>query len=146
MKVILLEDVRNLGKAGDIKEVKNGYGFNFLLPNALAEFATPQTIRQAEEMIRKRRAEEQTLSAGWQKTAQALADKKVVIQTKAEGGKLFGSVGQAEIASALSVMGIAVNADVIIMDKPFKKTGVFPVRARFAEGIEASFEVMIESE
>lgn len=146
MKVILLEDVQKLGKAGDIKEVKNGYGFNFLLPNALAEFATPATIRQAEQMLAKRRLSQQTSMADLRTKADQLAGKKVLIKTKVEGEKLFGSVGREEVASALSMMGIEIEAKTIAIDKPFKKTGVFPVSAHFAEGVDASFEVMIEAE
>ena len=146
MKVILLEDVQKLGKAGEIKDVKNGYGFNFLLPNALAEFATPVAIRQAEQMIVRRRADQQTLAADFKVQSEALAGKKIIIKTRSEEGKLFGSVGREEIAHALSAMGIEIDAKIILLDKPLKKVGVFPVKAHFSPGAEASFEVVIKAE
>ena len=146
MKVILLEDVARLGKAGEIKEVRNGYGFNFLLPEGLAEFATPGAILQSEGLIAKRRKEQQVATENIQAQAAALAGKKVTIKTKSEKGKLFGSVGREEIAAALSVMGVELDARTIMIDKPFKEVGTFPVEANFGHIAKASFEVIIESE
>lgn len=146
MKVILLEDVARLGKAGEIKEVRNGYGFNFLLPEGLAEFATPGAILQSEGLIAKRRKDQQVMTENLQAQAAALAGKKVMIKTKSEKGKLFGSVGREEIAAALSVMGVEIDAKTIVIDKPFKEVGTFPVEANFGHVAKASFEVIIESE
>lgn len=146
MKVILLEDVARLGKAGEIKEVRNGYGFNFLLPEGLAEFATPGAILQSEGLIAKRRKDQQVMTENLQAQAAALAGKKVTIKTKSEKGKLFGSVGREEIAAALSVMGVEIDAKTIVIDKPFKEVGTFPVEANFEHVAKASFEVIIESE
>lgn len=146
MKVILLEDVEKLGKAGDIKEVKSGYGFNFLLPAGLAEFATPESIRQSEKLIAKRRKETQVMTEDFKAKALELAGKKVIIKTKSEKGKLFGSVGREEIAAALSMMGVELDEKTLVIEKPFKELGTFPVEAHFGQGTRASFEVTIESE
>lgn len=146
MKVILLEDVARLGKAGEIKEVRNGYGFNFLLPEGLAEFATPGAILQSEGLIAKRRKELQVANENLETEAKALSGKKVTIKTKSEKGKLFGSVGRDEIAAALGVMGIEIDAHSIAIEKPFKETGTFPVVGHFGHTAKATFEVIIESE
>lgn len=146
MKVILLQDVDGLGKAGDIKEVKNGYGFNFLLPEGLAEFATPGSVRQAEKTIARRRSELQSMTEDFKAKAAGLTGKKVLIKTKSENGKLFGSVGREEIAAALSIMGIELDEKAILIDKPMKEIGTFPVEADFGHDAKASFEVTIESE
>jgi len=145
MKVILLQDVEKLGKAGEVKEVKNGYGFNFLLPKGLAESATPESIRQQELLMAKRRKELQMMNEDFKEKAVKLKDKKVVIKTKTENEKLFGSVGREEIASALEAMDVKIDAKMIVLEKPFKKAGTFPVSARFGE-METSFKVVIESE
>lgn len=146
MKVILLQDVQKLGKAGDIKDVSNGYGFNFLLPEGLAELATPETIKQAERFIAKRAKELEAIAGDLKAKAAGIEGKKVIIRTKAENGKLFGSIGREEIAAALSAQGIETDKKAIAVAKPFKEVGNFPVEADFGHGVKVSFEVSIEAE
>lgn len=146
MKVILLEDVDRLGKAGDIKEVKVGYGLNFLLPEGLAELATPKTIKQAEKFIAKRAKELASVLTELKAKAAGIEGKKIVIKTKTEKGKLFGSVGREEIAAALTALGVVVDKKEVIIDKPIKEVGTFKCEAHFGHGIKAVYEVMIESE
>ena len=146
MKVILLEDVKGVGKAGAVKDVKNGYGFNFLLPEGLAEMATPGASKQAEKIIAKRAKEVEGAKADWKAKARELSGKKVTIKTKAEKGKLFGSIGREEVAASLSGLGIAVDPAIIDLEKPWKEVGVFPAKARFGQDIEAQFEVEILAE
>lgn len=146
MKVILLQDVENLGKAGEIKEVRSGYGFNFLLPQGLAEFATPQAIKQSEKIIASHRQEIEAQKESFQKKADELKGKKVTLKMKAEKGKLFGSVGKDEIAVALKESGTEIDAKMIMIAKPFKETGTFPAEVNFGHGVKASFEVVIVAE
>lgn len=146
MKVILLQDVEKFGKAGEIKEVRSGYGFNFLLPEGLAEFATPSAIKEAEKSIARRKKEVVATAESFKKIAGELAGKKVTITTKAENGKLFGSIGREEVAVALKEAGIEMDAKNIVIEKPFKEVGVFIVEAHFGHGVKASFEVTIKSE
>lgn len=146
MKVILLQDVANFGKAGEIKEVRSGYGFNFLLPEGLAELATPSAIKEAEKSIARRKKDIEVLALSMKKTADELAGKKVTITTKAENGKLFGSIGSEEIVVALKSIGITVDAKNIIVEKPFKEIGAFAIEAHFGHGVKASFEVLIKAE
>lgn len=146
MKVILLQDVAKLGKAGETKEVRNGYGFNFLLPKGLAEFATPEAIKQAEKMIAKNRKQLEEATTSAKAKAKELEGKQVLIKAKVEKDKLFGSIGREEISAALNVMGVIVDAKVIALEKPFKKTGTFPVEAHFGYDVKASFSVVIEAE
>lgn len=146
MKVILLQDVANFGKAGEIKEVRSGYGFNFLLPQGLAEFATPVAIKQVEKSVARHHKEIGVMTDAFKKQAAELAGKKVTIKTKSEKGKLFGSVGREEIVAALQEAGVAVEAKFIVIEKPFKEIGTFPVEANFGHGVKASFEVIIKAE
>lgn len=146
MKVILLEDVRGLGKALEVKEVKNGYGFNYLLPEGLADLATPGALKQAERFVAKRQAESAKMTEESRVLANALSGKKVVIKSKAENGKLFGSVGREEVVLALSAMGITIEKSVLVLDKAIKETGEFALSADFGHGVKASFELVVESE
>ncbi len=146
MKVILLQDVEKLGKAGEVKEVRSGYGFNFLLPQGLVELATPSAIKEAEKAIARRKKDIEALSLALKKTADELMGKKITITSKAEKGKLFGSIGSEEIALALKKDGIIVDAKYIVVEKPFKEIGAFAVEAHFGHKVTASFEVLIKAE
>ena len=146
MKVILLADVKGLGKALDVKEVKNGYGFNYLLPEGLADLATPGALKQAERFVAKRKEEGAKQTEESRVVAMALSGKKVVIKSKAEQGKLFGSVGCEEVVTALEAMGIKVDKRTIVLEKALKEVGTFPLMADFGHDIKASFELTIESE
>jgi len=145
MKVILLTDVKGLGKALDVKEVKNGYGFNYLLPEGLADLATPGALKQAERFVAKRKAEMTKETEESRTLANALSGKKVIIKSKAENGKLFGSVGREEIATALLAMGMTIDKQVIVLDKALKEVGEFALSADFGHGVKASFELVIEA-
>ncbi|MEK9151644.1 MAG: 50S ribosomal protein L9 [Patescibacteria group bacterium] len=146
MKVVLLQEVKGLGKTGAVKDVRNGYGFNFLLPEGLAELATEGALKRVERIIAKRAKGMETAIMDAKAQAALLDGKKVSIKTKAEDGKLFGSIGREEIAAALSAMQIELAADAIAVKKPFKKTGTFPVEADFGNDVKATFQVSIEAE
>jgi large subunit ribosomal protein L9 len=146
MKVILVKDTPKIGKAGDIKEVSNGYALNFLLPKGFAKIATAAGLRQVEDLKKKQALEAADLQKGLRLQANALRDRSVVIRTKAEEGRLFGSVGADEIAAALAAEGIEVDAKVIQVPKAFKMVGQYEVTAHFGHDIEAVFEVKIQGE
>ncbi|PIX91193.1 MAG: hypothetical protein COZ27_03875, partial [Candidatus Moranbacteria bacterium CG_4_10_14_3_um_filter_41_65] len=112
----------------------------------LVELATPTAIKEAEKAIARRKKDIETLALFAKKTADELAGKKVTITSKAEKGKLFGSIGSEEIALALKEAGIVVDAKNIIVEKPFKEIGAFAIEAHFGHGVKASFEVLIKAE
>jgi len=107
MELILLEKVENLGKIGDVVEVKSGFGRNYLVPKGKAQPATPENMK----LLEGRRAELEAAEAGELKVAQARAEKIsalgiITIQTKVgEEGKLFGSLGNIDIADAVVAAG-----------------------------------------
>ncbi|MEK7494824.1 MAG: 50S ribosomal protein L9 [Patescibacteria group bacterium] len=146
MKVILLKDVANLGKAGEIKDVRTGYGLNFLLPEALAELATPSAIKQSEKVIKARAKEEEEVKASLVQAAAEIDKKEVVIKHKAKDGKLFGSVGKTEIKKALTEMNILVNDKTLQIAKPIKEIGSFVVSVDFGQGVKAEFTVTVQPE
>lgn len=148
MEVLLLKDVEQLGEAGEIKRVANGYARNFLIPRGLAVIATPGAIKQAElqlESEARRQAKELDEA---QALAQALEGLTVTFHARAgESDRLYGSITNANIADALSEQ---VEQDVdrrkIEMDEPLKELGTHTVTIRLAPGAEAKVTVIIERE
>lgn len=129
MQIILLEKVGKLGNLGDVVRVKDGYARNYLIPTKLARRATDSAIKEFEV----RRADLEKAAAAKLATAQALGDqmagKTVRIAQKAGvDGRLFGSVTNADIAEALTKMGMATQkSQVRLPDGPLKTVGEHPV-------------------
>lgn len=146
MKVIFVKDVQNAGRVGDVKDVANGYAMNFLLPKGFATLATAAGLRQIEALKKQRADEADDLKKSLLLQANALRDRSVVIRTKEEEGRLFGSVGAEEIAAALAAEGIEIDPKVIDLPKGFKMVGQYEVTARFGNDIEAAFEVKVQGE
>ena len=145
MKVILLADVKGSGKKGDLVEVADGYGRNFLIKKGLAKLATASTVHEAQQKKEAQafhRAEEI-------KATKALADslngKTIPVKIKvSENGKVFGSITTLHVAEALNGMGFDVDKKKIKMDN-VKSLGSYPAEIRFMEGIIAKITVSVES-
>lgn len=125
MKVILTSDVPSLGKAGDVKEVKKGYGFNYLLPEGLAELATPGALKSVKHIVARAERERAEQSAKLAEALQAVDGRAVTLAMKSKGGKLFGSVTKAAIAKALTG---AVSEEMIELEHPVKEVGEYAVQ------------------
>jgi large subunit ribosomal protein L9 len=125
MQIILLEKVGKLGNLGDVVNVKPGYARNFLIPTKQARRATGAAIKEFEA----RRAELETVAAGKLAAAQALAEQLAgktvrVVQKAGVDGRLFGSVTNADIAEALTKMGVALQKSQVRMPNgPLKTVG-----------------------
>jgi len=149
MKVILLKDVKNLGKAWDIKEVSDGYARNFLFPNNLAQVATPDLIKKSEtqkaDLVKKAEADLEKAEA----LASELDDFVIKIKAKAnEDGKLFGSINPEMIREAL--INEKVNIGGIqskdISTENIKEIGEHKVTINLPHGLEAVIVVIVEKE
>ena len=129
MQIILLEKVINLGNLGDVVKVKDGYARNFLIPQKMAKRATPAAMAEFEA----RRAELEKAAAEKLAAAQGVADKMngtaVTVARKAGmDGRLFGSVGNADVAEALKLAGFDVDKAAVRMPEgPLKTIGEFPL-------------------
>jgi large subunit ribosomal protein L9 len=145
MKVILREAVPKLGKPGEIKEVRMGYGFNFLIPKKLAELATSSNVKRVLAWVKKETAKRTEALAGLKDTVAKLEGVRIIIKMKAENGKLFGSVGKAEIVEALKEKGIVILEDVLSLARPIKKVGEHTVEVK-AGTAEADLIVVVEAE
>ncbi len=148
MQIILLEKVVNLGNLGDVVKVKDGYARNFLIPQRMAKRATPAAMAEFEA----RRAELEKAAAEKLAAAQGVAEKMngvaVSVARKAGmDGRLFGSVGNADIAEALAGAGFTVDKSAIRMpDGPLKAIGEFPIDVALHTDVVASIAVTVVAE
>lgn len=142
MKVILTQDISSLGKAGDVKEVKKGYGFNYLLPEGLAELATPGALKSIKHIIARAEKERNEQSAKLAGVVKAVDGKTVSIVMKSKGGKLFGSVTKAALAKALD--GV-VTEEMIVLEHPIKALGEYTVAIASGDA-KASVKLSVVSE
>ncbi|MCI9482991.1 MAG: 50S ribosomal protein L9 [Clostridiaceae bacterium] len=145
MKVILKQDVKNQGKKGELIEVSEGYGRNYLIPRGLAEIATADNLnvmRQADEAKARRIALEQEAARN---AAAKLKECTVVVKAKAgSGGRLFGAVTAKEISDSLKAQhGIDVAKNKIVMDEAIKSFGTYKVKAKLYPEISGEITVQV---
>jgi large subunit ribosomal protein L9 len=147
MEVILREDVKSLGKAGDLVRVKPGYGRNYLLPSGLAYEATEGNKKRiaAETRARSTRAAADRTEA--EGRAAQLGAVELTLKGKAgEEGKLFGSVTASDIAEALAARGFEVDRRRIELDQPIKSLGRHTVGVRLHADVRAEIRVDVVAE
>ncbi len=144
MKVILTKSVESIGPAGTVKEVAPGYARNHLIPNGLATEATPANQRWFEKGKEKlAKAREQGLENS-RALAEKLADVKLSFTREvAENGKLFGSVGRADIVKSLKAAGFSVDKAAVKLESSIKEIGESEVEIRLASEIGAKIAVTI---
>lgn len=146
MKVILTEDVKNLGKKGDVLEASDGYARNYLIPKDLAQLATEEAQKENEKKIADQREEEQGKLKEIQKLASSIEGKEIIIKVKEKNGKLFGSVGAKEISKALTKEGQKVKTKEIRLKEPIKELGEYKVEVELDHGIETYLTIIVEKE
>ncbi len=145
MKVILVSDVKGTGKKGDVVEVADGYGRNFLIKKGLAKAATASTVHEAAQKkaaAEFHRAEE---VKALKELAATLEGKTVVVKIKTgENGKMFGSVSSQHVAASLADMGFDIDKKKIKMDS-VKALGSLEAEVRLMEGVSAKITVRVEA-
>lgn len=147
MKVVLKTRVPNLGYEWDIVTVKAGYARNYLLPQKLAEPATPKLVAMAQKRMEERVKKMDELATNAKETAGKLAKIELVFKKKARGSKLYGSVAEKDIAEALvKDHKLEIDKDAIRMKDHLKELGDHKVTIHLAEGVEVSVKVKIEEE
>ena len=148
MKVILLEQVSGLGKAGDVVEVSDGHARNFLFPKGLAAQATESRVLEAEQRKVADKKEAQVALEEVQRQVASLDGKTFPLRRKADPtGTLFGAMGARDIADEIQrTLGIALPKGVIRLKEPLKHVGEKPVHLEFPHGLEADIILLIEAE
>ena len=145
MKVILLEDVKNVGKKGALINAKDGYANNFLFPKKLAIEATPTNLRNLENAKKQQEEKEREIFEEAKKLEEELMKVTVVIKTKAgENGKLFGSITTKEIAEHLEEKnGMNIDKRKFELDEAIKSVGEYSVKVKLHPKVVAKIKVVV---
>ncbi|MBM4235081.1 MAG: 50S ribosomal protein L9 [Firmicutes bacterium] len=147
MKVILNQDVANLGKRGELKEVATGYARNHLLPRRLAFEATAQRLKEWQQQKAKLEADHKEQEEVARQQADRLSRHNLLFTMPAgEGGRLFGSVTPGDIAEKLKQSGFEVEKKRIELEEPIKLIGCFKAYVRLYPGIKAELKILVEKE
>ncbi len=147
MKVLLIKDVPNLGKAGEVKEVKDGYGKNFLIARGFAKLATPDVIEAWEKEQAKRKEEEAKEIERLKGLKEKIEATKLVIRHKAgANGALFGAITNKEVAEALKEKGIEIDKKHIDIHPAIKQAGEYEVDVKLGHGIHAKLDLVVEAQ
>ncbi|HET7471311.1 MAG TPA: 50S ribosomal protein L9 [Gemmatimonadales bacterium] len=147
MKIILMDDVASLGRRGEVREVSDGYARNFLLPQKLALHATPANMKNLAQIKASQDAQAAKLKSDAQGQAHAFEALHFVQRRQAsDAGRLFGSVGRADLAAFLAQHGIEIERRRIGLDEPIKSLGEFSVPVRLHADVTAQLKVSVSRE
>ena len=145
MKVVLRTDIQGVGRRGDVVEVAGGFARNYLLPGGRAIIATPGVDDQAAAMRRSRDLREAKDREGAQAQAAVLGGATIVVQARAgSGGRLFGSVGPAEIVDAVREQkGVELDRRQVVLEEHIKTVGTHELTVALFGDVEATFSVEV---
>jgi large subunit ribosomal protein L9 len=147
MKVILQKDIPNLGDAGDIKEVAEGFARNYLLPKKMvivANESSKKAIDHQKKLIKIKKDKRKKTS---EQIAASMSDIEITIPAQVgEEGKLFGSITSMDIAKELKIKGFDIDKRKIQLDSPIKSEGEFKVSIKLEEGLSATVKVIVVKE
>ena len=144
MKVILLQDVEDVGKKYEVKEVKDGYARNFLIPQKLVKLANKKNMQWLESQKDELELEAVEDLKKVQELASKIDEMEVSISVKVgPEGQMFEAINQTKIAERLKEMGYEVKKSQITLEKPLKEVGEFPVKLNLDHNLEAEIKVII---
>jgi large subunit ribosomal protein L9 len=148
MEVILLQDVTDLGKAGEVKRVADGYARNYLLPKGMANKATPGALKEAEVQLKAQDRRQNKIEAEASGIADALVDVSLKFTAKSgETGRLYGSITAGDIAEALEKeTGIVIDKRKLTIEEPLRQLGTHRVGIKLLAGLTPEIEVVVEPE
>jgi large subunit ribosomal protein L9 len=147
MKVILKRDVKGLGREGDLKEVKDGYARNFLLPTGAVVVADKGAVANWERHRDQREERDRTARADAEATAERLRNLRLEVPVKAgERGRLFGAVTGHQIAELIHREGVELDRHALHLREPIKMLGDYKIDVRVMPGVEATVSVSVVAE
>lgn len=147
MKVILLKDIKNIGKKWDVKHVSDGYARNYLMPRGMARLASQGALDELDDELRKREMLATEELGAMQAIAEGLDGLDVYVRVKAdENGTVYSGVSAKAITTALADMGVTVEEKAIKLKEPIKELGEHQVTIELEYGLEAEIKVIVEGE
>lgn len=147
MKVILRQDNENLGKAGEVVNVKPGFARNYLFPRSLAYPALPNYLRMLEEEKRQKQQRQHKEKKLAQELAEKLSSVSLTISASVgEEDKMFGSITSQDIADALKQQGYEIDRKKIVLEEPIKALGIYSVPIKLYPEVEAHVKVWVVKE
>jgi large subunit ribosomal protein L9 len=145
--VILKEAVKNLGKAGDVVKVSEGFARNFLFPGKKAVPVTAGVMKAVQEQVKRKEEKVKAETSLASQAAEKLNNTEIIIRKKAsEDGKLFASVTEKDVAAELEKMGHKVDKNSVRMDKHIKEPGVYSAVVHFRGEAEAVIKIRVEKQ
>ena len=147
MKIILLQDIDNLGKKYEIKEVADGYARNFLIPKGLAKPATKENLKwlESQKEIEVKKAEEELKKV--EAVATNIDGQEIIILVKVGAeGQLFESITSQKIYEKLKELGFEIKKSQIDLPEPIKELGEYPVKIKFEHNLEAEIKIIVVEE
>jgi large subunit ribosomal protein L9 len=144
MQLVLTEDVPNLGRQGEVVEVKPGYGRNYLLPNGLATVPTEHNLRLLERYKERVQAAREARVADLRVLAEQIQRITVTIEAHAnEEGHLYGSVGAPEISRSLKAQNLGVEPEMVKLEGPIRECALYAVKIHLGHEIESEVKVLV---
>jgi large subunit ribosomal protein L9 len=144
MQIILLQNVENLGEKNDIKEVKDGYARNFLIPKGLAKKATKEALRMLERQVEAKKIRDEKELREAQKLVSKINGQEIIITVKVgEKEQLFESITTQNILKELKKLNFKIKDSQIKLSEPIKRLGEFPIKIKFEHNLEAEIKVII---
>lgn len=147
MQVILIDDVKKLGKAGDAVNVADGYARNFLFPKNLAKQATEDSLKEVKKNKAEKEKQEKADIDELENKSKKISGKKITILEKARDGKLFGSVDSSKIAEEIKKqLSVEIGPEMIKTDKTIKEIGEKNVEVVFNSEIKANLTIEVKED
>jgi large subunit ribosomal protein L9 len=144
IELLLIHSVENVGKQGEVVEVKPGYAYNYLIPHGLATLGSDHHKRMVDKHKVKLQQIEVARQTELRKQALELAKQSITIEANAtEDGHLYGSVGAPDIVAALKNTDIHLSADQIRLEGPLKELGLYTVKVRYSSEVEGELKVWV---
>ncbi|MEO2046666.1 MAG: 50S ribosomal protein L9 [Pirellulales bacterium] len=144
VELLLIQSVEDLGKQGEVVEVRPGYALNYLLPQGLATVATDHHKRMVDKHRAKLQILEKSRQSNLRKQAAEIAKQSVTIEANAtDDGHLYGSVSAPEIVAALRKSNIQLNVEQIRLEGPLKELGLYTVKFRLSSEVESELKVWV---
>ncbi len=147
MKVVLLQDVPKVGSAGSIQSVSDGFARNYLIPQGLAEMATPGRIKEAEQRLRAEERRVEREERAQQSVADQINGLRIPIEARVGGqGRLYGSITAQDIAEALSnKIGTEIDRRKILLEEPIRAVGEYQITVHLVGRLRPTFTLVVTS-